>query len=171
VDRLALRTDAAQFRGSTGLVLHFDEKRAPTLLHELRFGWPRRNLHPHFRVDVQAHQAMRIQNGLNVMTALGRIALSHRRVQRLPFARGQGCSQVIQRLDQSLDLRAQRLEFHAIDDWQGRFGRGSRERKTGAKHEGRGTFQKGFENRRKPAKFIVHCCLSARPRNRMQAAR
>ena len=51
--------------GQPGLVVHFNKERSPALLDELRLGLPLLHLYSCFRVDLQTHQTVAIQNRLD----------------------------------------------------------------------------------------------------------
>ena len=60
-----------EHRRHTRLVVNLDEERAPALLHQFRFRRALLNLHPALRIDLDAREAVLVEDTLDLLDCFG----------------------------------------------------------------------------------------------------
>ena len=111
MNRLGLGTDEAQLGGSSRVVLHFDQERAPAVGDQFGFGGALGRLDAHFGIDVDAEKAERIKGRLNFFAGSRGVRVRHRGVQSFPVCVAERRPDQLHRFNQALDLRVQGLKF------------------------------------------------------------
>ena len=106
-----VRTLDDQHRGDARLVLHLHQERSPALFHQLRFGRAFLHFDAAFRIDIDAHQAMAVENLLDLLHGFGAAEIR-------ALGRGQRLTGHLERIGDALHLRGERLQFYVADDRQ-----------------------------------------------------
>ena len=110
-----VRAAGTKLGGDTGLVVYLDEKTAPTLFNQLELGRTGFHLHARLRVDVDAEQALGIKDLLNSSDGIGVVRLTKRLVEAPLGLGGERFAEIILGLNESLNLRLERLKIHIMD--------------------------------------------------------
>ena len=100
----------------SGLVMNLDEKRAPSLLDQLRLRRALLNLDAAFGIDVDTCQAVLVENPLDLLDGLGAL-------QRLHIGCRQRLAYHLECLHDARDLRREWLKFDRR--YKGKFLRGT----------------------------------------------
>ena len=88
-DELLVRTaDGSEFLLSA--VDDFDQELTPALLDQLRFRRPGGHLHAHFRIDLDAEQAVPVQNLLQLFRRAFGVGVLHGGIHRLFLTGAEG---------------------------------------------------------------------------------
>jgi hypothetical protein len=99
-----------------GFVLYLDQKCAPALLHQLRFGRTFQRLHAALGVDVHADQAVAVEDLLHLRHGRGLCRCGLRQFAQLGrFGGGQRLADNLQSFHQPQHLRGERLVLHVCD--------------------------------------------------------
>lgn len=124
IDDLALRragvgagvwAAGTEFGGDTGQVVYLDQKTAPALLDQLTLGRAGFHLDPRLRVDVDADQALGIKDLLDSGDGFVGVRLAKRLAELFLNFRRKRFAKIILGLNESLNLRLERLKIHIMD--------------------------------------------------------
>ena len=100
-DWLCVRALDLKAGRGTGVVLHLDEEARPTTLRELSGSRAPLHLDPHLRIDVDHHQAVRVENPLYLLRRLGTRGLTLERPDPGRMLQTQRAAQILQGVGQA----------------------------------------------------------------------
>lgn len=105
-----MRADAAEFGGDSRFVMNLDQESAPALFDKNRFGRPGGNFDARLGIDVDADEAVGIEDFLGLIGSIV-TAFCEKGLEGFLIFRQEGSALVIERFGNTLQLRRQRLPF------------------------------------------------------------
>ena len=104
-----------KFGSDPGLVADFDEEVAPALLDQLPLSRAGVHLDTRFGVDVDIQEALSVKDLLHFGNGNGGVCFAKRLIESFLHLRRKRFAKIILGLNESLNLRLQRLKCHIMD--------------------------------------------------------